>query len=98
VQPPEPNANGTCPGLLATIGTVESGRTDASSLHRRAWPWSINAEGWSYAAASKTDAMSAVRVLQARGIRLIDVGTEQWIERPNRSTRNASSQNRTERT
>jgi hypothetical protein len=34
-------------GLLAAIGTVESGRIDASGLHRRAWPWSINAEGWS---------------------------------------------------
>lgn len=61
-------------GLLAAIGAVESGRTDASGLHRRAWPWSINAEGWSYIAASKADAMSTVRVLQARGIRLIDVG------------------------
>ena len=61
-------------GLLAAIGTVESGRMDASGLHRRAWPWSINAEGWSYAATSKTDAISTVRALQARGIRLIDVG------------------------
>lgn len=61
-------------GLLAAIGTVESGRMDASGVHRRAWPWSINAEGWSYLAASKTDAMSTVRMLQARGIRLIDVG------------------------
>jgi hypothetical protein len=61
-------------GLLAAIGTVESGRMDASGLYRRAWPWSINAEGWSYAATSKTDAMSTVRALQARGIRLIDVG------------------------
>jgi hypothetical protein len=61
-------------GLLAAIGTVESGRTDAGRLHRRAWPWSINAEGLSYVAASKTDAMITVRLLQARGIRLIDVG------------------------
>jgi hypothetical protein len=61
-------------GLLAAIGTVESGRIDASGLHRRAWPWSINAEGWSYASTSKTDTMNTVRALQARGIRLIDVG------------------------
>ena len=61
-------------GLLAAIGTVESGLTDASGLHRRAWPWSINADGWSYVAASKTDAVNTVRVLQSRGIRLIDVG------------------------
>jgi hypothetical protein len=61
-------------GLLAAIGTVESGRVDAIGLHRRAWPWSINAEGWSYVAASKAEAMSTVRALQARGARLIDVG------------------------
>jgi hypothetical protein len=61
-------------GLLAAIGTVESGRIDASGLHRRAWPWSINAEGWSFAATSKTDAISTVQALQARGIRRIDVG------------------------
>ena len=60
------------PGLLAAIGTVESGRFDG--LHRRAWPWSINAEGWSHYAASKTEAISTVRALQARGFRYIDVG------------------------
>lgn len=62
------------PGLLAAIGTVESGRVDAGDFHRRGWPWSINADGWSYFAANKTDAMSTVRTLQARGMRLIDVG------------------------
>lgn len=62
------------PGLLAAIGTVESGRTDASGTHRRAWPWSINAEGASYIAGNKPDALSTVRLLQARGMRLIDVG------------------------
>ncbi len=61
-------------GLLAAIGTVESGRLDASGLHRRAWPWSINADGWSYFAASRTDALSTVRTLQARGYHYIDVG------------------------
>src|SRR5262249_41545133 len=43
-------------GLLAAIGTVESGRPDVSGMHRRAWPWSINAEGWSNFASNKTDA------------------------------------------
>jgi hypothetical protein len=61
-------------GLLAAIGTVESGRLDASGQNRRAWPWSINADGWSYFAASKTEALSIVRTLQTRGIRTIDVG------------------------
>lgn len=61
-------------GLLAAIGTVESGRPDPAGVHRRAWPWSINAEGWSRFAASKADAISTVRLLQTRGYRLIDVG------------------------
>lgn len=60
------------PGLLAAIGSVESGRSDG--LHRRGWPWSINAEGWSHYAASKTEAIGTVRALQARGFRYIDVG------------------------
>ena len=62
------------PGLLAAIGTVESGRVDATGLYRRAWPWSINADGAGYFAASKTEAISTVRALQARGARYIDVG------------------------
>ena len=61
-------------GLLAAIGTVESGRVDATGLYRRAWPWSINADGVGYFAASKTEAISTVRALQARGARYIDVG------------------------
>jgi hypothetical protein len=61
-------------GLLAAIGAVESGRVDANGLNRRAWPWSINAEGWSYFAPTRSDAISAVRALQARGVRTIDVG------------------------
>jgi hypothetical protein len=62
------------PGMLAAIGTVESGRVDATGLYRRAWPWSINADGAGYFAASKTEAISTVRALQARGARYIDVG------------------------
>ena len=62
------------PGLLAAIGTVESGRVDATSTYRRAWPWSVNADGASYFAASKTEAISIVRAMQAHGARYIDVG------------------------
>src|ERR1700752_672095 len=62
------------PGLLAAIGTVESGRIDPSGLDRHAWPWSINADGAGYFAASKPEAISLVRTLQARGARYIDVG------------------------
>ncbi|MEJ0017091.1 MAG: hypothetical protein WDN25_11105 [Acetobacteraceae bacterium] len=61
-------------GLLAAIGTVESGRPDPTGSHRRAWPWSINAEGWSHIASSRTEAVSTVAALQARGFRYIDVG------------------------
>ena len=61
-------------GLLAAIGTVESGRPDATGSYRRAWPWSINADGWGYFAASKAEAISTVRALQQRGARYIDVG------------------------
>ena len=62
------------PGLLAAIGTVESGRIDPVALDRHAWPWSINADGAGYFAASKSEAIGLVRVLQARGARYIDVG------------------------
>ena len=61
-------------GLLAAIGTVESGRVNSSGMYRRAWPWAINGEGSSYFATSKADAVSMVRTLQARGLRYIDVG------------------------
>jgi len=62
------------PGLLAAIGTVESGRLDTDGLSRRAWPWSINADGAGYFASSKEEAIGVVRTLQARGARYIDVG------------------------
>jgi hypothetical protein len=62
------------PGVLVAIGTVESGRTDASGLYRRAWPWTINADGAGYFASSKDEAVNLVRTLQARGARYIDVG------------------------
>jgi hypothetical protein len=60
-------------GLLSAIGTVESGRIDADG-NRHAWPWSINADGTGYFAASKPEAIDLVHALQARGARYIDVG------------------------
>jgi hypothetical protein len=62
------------PGLLAAIGSVESGRLDTGGLTRRAWPWTINADGAGYFATSKDEAIALVRTLQARGARYIDVG------------------------
>jgi hypothetical protein len=61
-------------GLLAAVGVVESGRLSGGATMRRAWPWSINAEGWSTFAPSRSDAIKLVRAFQARGARYIDVG------------------------
>jgi hypothetical protein len=61
-------------GLLSAIGLVESGRADQNSGHRVAWPWAINAAGSGYYAPSKSAAIATVHALQARGIRMIDVG------------------------
>ncbi len=61
-------------GLLAAIGVVESGRLDPGGSRVAGWPWSINGAGWSFAAPSKAAAIDAVRLLQARGVRTIDVG------------------------
>jgi hypothetical protein len=38
------------------------------------WPWTINAEGVGSFFATKADAIAAVQMLQARGVRSIDVG------------------------
>ena len=62
--------------LLAAIGRVESGRRtpDGGSLP---WPWTINAEGDGAFFDTKAQAIAAVRALQARGVRSIDVGCMQ---------------------
>jgi hypothetical protein len=61
-------------GLLAAIGTVESGRGGLGSTQRVAWPWSINAGGRGLYVPSKAAAVMTVRSLQAAGLRTIDVG------------------------
>ena len=62
--------------LMAAIARVESGRPDAQgAIHP--WPWTINAEGAGQYFASKDAALAAVRTLQARGVRSIDVGCMQ---------------------
>lgn len=63
--------------LLAAIAITESGRFDAEKGFVRPWPWTINAEGAGQFFASKADAIGAVRVLQARGVRSIDIGCMQ---------------------
>lgn len=61
-------------GLLQAIGTVESGRPDASGRNVNAWPWTINAEGQGRYFDSKAAAIAAVEALRARGVTVIDVG------------------------
>lgn len=60
--------------LLAAIAHVESGRRDPQTGEVQPWPWSINAEGQGFVYDSKLAAITAVRALQARGVRSIDVG------------------------
>lgn len=63
--------------LLAAIGRVESGRRDPNSGEWHPWPWTINAEGQGYFYETKEAAIEAVRALQARGVRSIDIGCMQ---------------------
>src|SRR5271156_3795080 len=63
--------------MMGAIAVVETGRTDAVSGTLRPWPWTINAEGQGFFFASKQQAIEAVRELQARGVRSIDVGCMQ---------------------
>ncbi len=62
------------PRLLGAIGLTETGRIDAESGRVRPWPWTINAEGEGQFFQTKQQAVAAVRALQARGVRSIDVG------------------------
>jgi hypothetical protein len=63
--------------LMAAIGRVESGRRDPQTGAVGPWPWTINAEGQGAFFDSKPAAIAAVRALQARGVRSIDVGCMQ---------------------
>jgi hypothetical protein len=62
---------------MTAISVTESGRMDAAARRLRAWPWTINAEGAGQFFATKADAIAAVKALQARGVRSIDVGCMQ---------------------
>ncbi len=68
---------GLPPRLLAAIGRVESGRRDPVTGAFGPWPWTINAEGRGSFFPDKAAAIAAVRALQARGVRSIDVGCMQ---------------------
>jgi hypothetical protein len=65
------------PGMLHAIALVESGRYDETTKTVHPWPWTINAEGVGHYYTSKADAIGAVRALQMRGVKSIDVGCAQ---------------------
>lgn len=60
--------------LLGAISLTETGRVDPATGHIRPWPWTINAEGEGHFFETREQAVAAVRALQARGVRSIDVG------------------------
>ena len=61
---------------MAAIGRVESGRRGSDGV-MNPWPWSINAEGTDYVFETKQAVIIAVRALQGKGVRSIDVGCMQ---------------------
>jgi hypothetical protein len=70
-------AHAVPPGLMAAIGRVESGRRDTVTGTSNPWPWTVNAEGQGAFYDTKAQAIAAVRAMQARGVRSIDVGCMQ---------------------
>ena len=61
-------------GLLTAIARVETGRLDPASRTIRPWPWTMNANGSGRMFETKDAVIEAVRALQAKGVRSIDVG------------------------
>jgi soluble lytic murein transglycosylase-like protein len=63
--------------LLASVALAESGRWDAVSRAKVAWPWTVNSGGEGHFFPTKAAAIAWVKTLRARGIRNIDVGCMQ---------------------
>ncbi len=61
------------PRMLGAISVTETGRLDATG-RLRPWPWTINAEGEGHHFETAKDAIDAVKALQAKGVKSIDVG------------------------
>jgi len=77
-QPPKTERVAAIPDkLMPAISRVESGRLDPATKRVRAWPWTINVEGVGSFFDTKESALVAVRALQARGVKSIDVGCMQ---------------------
>jgi hypothetical protein len=64
-------------GLLQAIGRVESGRRNPETGAFGPWPYTINAEGQGRFFPNAPAAIAAVRELQGRGVRVMDVGCMQ---------------------
>ncbi len=62
------------PDLIGAIGRVESGRPDRTTSRLIPWPWTVNAAGHGSYFETLDEAVGYVRMLQARGVRMIDVG------------------------
>jgi hypothetical protein len=62
------------PRLLGAISLTETGRSDPGTGRSRPWPWTLNAEGQGQFFETELQAIAAVRALQARGVKSIDVG------------------------
>jgi hypothetical protein len=69
--------SGLPPGLLLAIALVESGRRNPATGRIEPWPWAFNTEGEGRLPPDRAAALAAVRALQARGVRSIDVGCMQ---------------------
>lgn len=63
--------------VLAAIAQRESGRPDPDTGRTRPWPWTINYQGQGHFYGSRTEAIEAVRAIQASGGQSIDVGCMQ---------------------
>jgi hypothetical protein len=63
--------------LLTAISFVESGRWDPDRREKTAWPWTVTSGGEGHFYRSKQEAIAAVKKLQSKGVRNIDVGCMQ---------------------
>lgn len=66
--------SGLPPHMLAGIARVESGRPDPATGRVHPWPWTVNAEGQGRFFNSKSEAITFVQQLRARGVQSMDVG------------------------
>jgi hypothetical protein len=63
--------------LLTAVSLAESGKWDKTNKALFAWPWTVMAKGKGHYFPSKAAAIAKVRILQAQGVKKIDVGCMQ---------------------